>query len=123
MPEKYIRYNRRARDSESFYFISFFLDILRIYISNVIPIFPSPITPQPQPPSTRRLTLPPTHSHRKFCAFPHIREASLHRTRVFHTIGSGQCHPLLHRWVESWVSPRALIGWFSPWELWWCLVG
>ena len=28
-------------------------------------------------------------------------------------------HPLLHMWLEPWISPCVLFGWcFSPWELW-----
>jgi hypothetical protein len=28
-------------------------------------------------------------------------------------------HPLLHMWLEPWVPPCLLFGWwFSPWELW-----
>ena len=34
-------------------------------------------------------------------------------------IDARQCHPLLHMWLEPWVSPCVLCGWwFSPWELW-----
>jgi hypothetical protein len=30
-----------------------------------------------------------------------------------------QGHPVLHMWLEPWVSPCVLSGWlFSPWELW-----
>jgi len=44
--------------------------------------------------------------------------------RVFPPIDARQCHPSLHMWLESWVPPYALIGWwFNPWELWWGLVG
>jgi hypothetical protein len=58
-------------DSFSF----FLLDILCIYISNVIPIpgFPSrfPLLHPPSPASMRMLPLPPTYSHLTTLAFPY----------------------------------------------------
>jgi hypothetical protein len=34
-------------------------------------------------------------------------------------IDAQQGYPLLHMWLEPWVLPYVLFGWwFSPWELW-----
>jgi hypothetical protein len=62
------------------------LDILFIYISNVIPFpgFPS-ATPHPIPPppaSMKVLTHPPTHSYLTALAFPSTGALSLHRTNL-----------------------------------------
>jgi len=39
--------------------------------------------------------------------------------RVSPPIDAWQGHPLLHMWLEPWISSCVLFGWwFSPWELW-----
>jgi hypothetical protein len=39
--------------------------------------------------------------------------------RAFPLIDDKQGHPLLYMWLESWVPPCILFGWwFIPWELW-----
>ena len=39
--------------------------------------------------------------------------------RAFSPIYAQLGHPLLHMWLEPWVPPCVLFGWwFSPWELW-----
>jgi len=82
-----------------------------------------PISSSLPPASLRMLPLPPTHSNLNALALPYLEETSLHR-RNFPSIDAGQCHPLLHMWLESWIPPCVLISWlFSPWELWWSLVG
>ena len=66
---------------------NFLLDILFIYISNVIPFlsFPSQNTLfQPSPPtSMRELPHPTTHSCPTSLAFPNTGASSLHRTKGF----------------------------------------
>jgi len=69
-----------------------------------------------------------THSTTPFClpalAFPYTGAWSLHRTKGFSSLDAQQNDPLLHMWLEPWVAPCILFGWwFSSLELWWCLVG
>jgi hypothetical protein len=93
------------------------LDILWIYISNVIPFPTFPLeTPYTIPPtSVRMLPLPPTHSQFRALAFPYTGTSRLHRTKGF---SARQCHPLLHSQLEPSVPPCVFFGWsFSPWEL------
>jgi hypothetical protein len=54
---------------------------------------------------------PPWHS-------PTLRHRALTETRASPPIDVQQGHPLLHMWLEPWVPPCVLLGWwFSPWEL------
>jgi hypothetical protein len=63
----------------------FKLDILFIYISNVIPLFSFPSTNLlshlTSPASMRVLPYPPTHSHFTTLTFPYTGPSSLHRTK------------------------------------------
>jgi hypothetical protein len=66
-------------------FLIVLLDILFIYISNVIPFlgFPPEIPyPIPPPPASMRvLSNPPTHSHLPALAFPYTGALSFHKTK------------------------------------------
>jgi hypothetical protein len=68
-----------------YYFFYFLLDILFIYISNVIPFpsFPS-TNPLSHPPSPRLYegAPPPTHSYLTTLAFPYTGALSLHSHRT-----------------------------------------
>jgi hypothetical protein len=102
------------------------LDILFIYISNVIPFpgFPSG-SPYPIPPSLcfyEVLPYPSIHS-------PTPASPPWHSPTLGHQISTGprvsppidaqQGHSLLHMQLEPWVPPCVLFGWwFSPWESW-----
>ena len=88
-----------------FFFVlfCFLLDILCIYISNVIPFpgFPS---------RTPHHTFPPTHSHHTTLALPYTGESSLHRTK-----GPSSYWCLLHMQLEPWVLPCVpLVGGLVP---------
>jgi len=66
---------------------------------------PSPTHPLPP---TSPPWHPPTLGHQTFTG-----------PRPSPPIDAGQGHPLLHKQLEPWVHPCALLGWwFSPWELW-----
>jgi len=39
---------------------------------------------------------------------PYTRETRLHRTKVFHPIDAGQCHPLLYMRMKPWMPPYVL---------------
>jgi hypothetical protein len=95
------------------------LDILFIYISNVI-LFPD--TPPPEalytiPPLPLLLwgsspTYPPTPASLPWHSLGH---RAFTGPRASPPIDAQQGRPLLHMWLEPWV----LFGWwFSPWELW-----
>jgi len=90
------------------------LDILCICISNVIPFpsFPSR-TPLSHPSPT--YPLPPPRP-----GIPlHLGHLALTGPRVSFLTDAQQGHPLLHMWLEPWVAPCVLFGWwFSPLELW-----
>ena len=59
-------------------------------------------------PSTHPLLLSPTLEHWGFTG-----------PRASPAIDAQQSHPLLHMWIEPWVAPCVLFGWWiSPWELW-----
>jgi hypothetical protein len=61
----------------------------------------------------------PTHSYFLVLALPYSGASSTHRTKSLSSIDHQQGHLLLHMWVETWVPPCVLFGWwFSPWELW-----
>jgi len=101
------------------FLIWFFLDILCIYISNVILFSSSPIPPPPPPASMRMLQLLPTHSNLNIQALPYTGEMSLHRTKNSSSYWCCTMSSSVHMWLESWVPPHVLLGWwFSPWELW-----
>ena len=106
--------------SHTFFFL---LDILFIYMSNVIlfPGFPlgTPYPILPLPASMRVLPHPPTHSRLPALAFPYTVASSLSRPRASPPIDDRQGHPLLRMWLEPWITPCILFAWwFSPWELW-----
>jgi hypothetical protein len=100
-------------------FLFFFLDILCIYISNVFsfPGFPSGAA-YPIPPTLCFYKGAPSPTH----SFPTSRpwhSPTLGNWALASLIDARQCNPLLHMWLEPWVPPCILLGWwFSPWELW-----
>jgi hypothetical protein len=58
---------------------------------------------------------PPNHSHFSALAFPWHRAFT--RPRASPPIDVREDHPLLHMWMEPWVPPCVLLGWwFSPRE-------
>jgi hypothetical protein len=102
----------------------FFLDILFIYISNVIlfPRFPSgiPYPILPLPASMRVVPYPATH-------FPIPVSLPWHSATLGHWFSTGprasppidtiHDHVLLHMWLEPWIQPCIHVGWrLSPWE-------
>jgi hypothetical protein len=61
---------------------------------------------------------PPTHTHPPTApASLYSKASNLHVTRASPPIAVRQGHPLLHMYLEPWVSPGTLLGWWSrPWE-------
>ena len=53
-------------------------------------------------------------------AFPYTgEERPFAGPRASLPIDVQQSYPLLHMWLEPWVPPYVLFGWwFSPWKLW-----
>ena len=102
--------------------LSFFLlDILFIYISNVISFhgFPleTPYSILPLPASMRVLPHPSTHpptptSPPWHCPILRHRQA-LPGTRATPPTDVQQGHPLPHMWLGPWVPPCVLFGWWS----------
>jgi hypothetical protein len=99
------------------------LDILCIYISNVIPFpgFPSWLPLFSHFPNFYEGALSLTHP-----LSPHHPGIPLHweiwaftRPRASPPTDARQGHPLLHMLLEPWVPPCVLFSWwFSPWQLW-----
>jgi hypothetical protein len=96
----------------------FSLDILFIYISNVVPFPDSPLRTS----LSHSLSLcfykgasPLIHSLLPPC--PHIPlhwASSLYRTKGLSShCDAQQGHPLLHMQLEPWVSPCVLLGWWQ----------
>lgn len=42
---------------------------------------------------------------------PSLGKCAFMGPRAFPPIEAGQCHPVLHMWLESWVLSCVLIGW------------
>ena len=85
---------------------------------------PSP-TPIPHPLSPlpfacmRLLLHPPTLSCPTAPASPHAGASISPGPRASPPIAVRQGHPLLHMYLESWIPPCTLLGWWSsPWEHW-----
>ena len=108
----------------SFIFLSFFLIIPFVYISNDIPL-PFQLSPQkppiPQPPPS------PSPLPLWGCSLSHppLQYPAMlgHKTstgpRASPPIDVQQVHSHRHIRLEPWVPPCVLLGWwFSPWELW-----
>jgi len=102
--------------------VSFLLDILCIYISDVTPFLVSLSSILPPPASMRMLpSHPPTPTS---LASPTLGKWAFTGPRAFPPIDARQCHPLIHMQLEPWVPPCVLFGWwFSTQELWRGLVG
>jgi hypothetical protein len=109
--------------SEDFFLFFFKLDILFIYISNVIP-FPGFSSEDSLSYSTTPCfyeSAPHPTNHSYFTALPFLYNGAwnLHRTKGLSSHWCLQGHPLLHMWLEPWVPPCVFFGqWFSPWQLW-----
>jgi hypothetical protein len=57
-------------------------------------------------------TSPPWHSLT-------LGHGAFTESRAYLPIDAQLDHHLLHMWLEPWISPCVLFGWwFSPWELW-----
>ena len=100
--------------------IEFLLDILFIYISNLLPftILPSgnPI-PSPLPISMKVLPFPTTPDSPPWHS-PTLEHWAFIGPRASPLIDAQQDHPLLHIHLEQWFTPCVLFGWwFCPWEL------
>ena len=107
------------------YFFSFLLlAILFIYISNVNPLPGFKCIPFPRFPSPLPLLLwgcspthPPTPTSLPWYS-PTLRHQAFTGPRASPPTYVQKGHPLLHMWLEPWVPPCVLLGWwFSPWEL------
>jgi hypothetical protein len=76
-----------------------------------------PKTPLSHPPIPM-LTNPPTPTSLSWHS-PTLGQKAFTKPNATPLIGVLQGHPLLHMWLEVWVPPCALFGWwFSLWELW-----
>ena len=100
--------------------IEFLLDILFIYISNVLPftILPSgnPI-PSPLPISMKVLPFPTTPDSPPWHS-PTLEHWAFIGPRASPLIDAQQDHPVLHIHLEQWITPCVLFGWwFCPWKL------
>jgi len=89
----------------------------------------SPFSPLPAPSPLPQILWPCSYCHlptptSRSWNLPVLGKWAFRGPRAFPPIDDGQCHPLLHLWLVSWVPPCVLIGWwFRPWEVWWGLVG
>jgi len=102
------------------FFFFLFLYWIFIYISNVLsfPGFPQPIN-LPIPSATPCIyegAPPPIYP------LP-LLSLTWHSPTLGHEppllLMPNKTHPLLYTWLESWVPPCVLFGWwFCPWELW-----
>ena len=64
------------------------------------------------------LTNPPTPDYWPWHS-PILKHRTFTGPRASAPTDDGEDHPLLHMWLEPWVSPCVLFGWwFTPWELW-----
>jgi hypothetical protein len=102
--------------------ILFLLDILFIYVSNVITFHGSPLhgNPLSYPHSFcfHECFSPTTYSLLPTLTFPTWGHWAFIGPRVSSQINAQQGHPLLHMLLEPWVPPCGLFGWwYSPWEL------
>jgi hypothetical protein len=110
------------------------LDIFLIYISNVIPFPPQKYSLSH--PHLLLLTNPPTPASlsslfmKKFYSSYNstsqliisihwsIKPSQYQGSLLIH-VDVPQGYPLLHMWLELWVPPCVLFGWwFNPWKLW-----
>ena len=85
------------------------------------PFLVSPLeTPYPiLPPLTSMRVLPPLTQPPLPWHFPILGHRAFTGPRASPPIDVRQGHPLLPMWLEPWVLPCALFGWwFSFWELW-----
>jgi hypothetical protein len=78
-------------------------------------ISPFLISPTKTPyPISSSITHQTTHSH-----FPVLGYQAFTRPRASPLINVPQGQPLLHMWLEPWVPPCVVFGWwFIPWEFW-----
>ena len=103
------------------FFFIFLLDILFVFISNVIP-FPSfssskPLSHLPPTSFMTVLPYPPIHSCLTTLSFHYT--GAFTGPRVSLPIHARLSHHLLNMQLEPWVPPCVLFGWwFNPWGLW-----
>jgi hypothetical protein len=94
-----------------FFFVGYFLCLhFKWYILSWLPL--------QKPPTLLLLT-----NARTPTSWPWHSTTQGHRVftgwRTSHHIDDWQGHPLLYMWLEPWIPPRVLFGWwFSPWEFW-----
>jgi hypothetical protein len=106
-------------------FFSFFFNwIFSLFILQMLSPFPVPPHPKtpypisPLPASMRMFPHLPTPASPPW-HFPTLGRQAFTGPRTSPPIDARQGHPLLHMWLEPWVPPCVLFGWwFSPWELW-----
>ena len=106
------------------FFFPFKLDIFLYLQFKCYPLSRSP-TPKLPIPSPLPLLLwgcspthPPTPTSLPWHS-PTLGHGVFTGPRASPLIDVWQGHPLLHMWLEQWVPPCVLFGWwFSPWELW-----
>jgi hypothetical protein len=100
------------------------MDILSIYISNVIPFPNSPsLKPLSHPPSPCFYEVVLPTSRPTLASLPYYSPILGHRVftqpRTSSPIDARQGHPLLHIQLEPRLPPCILLGWrFTPCELW-----
>jgi hypothetical protein len=95
----------------------FLLDILFIYISNIIPFpsFPSENPISTPPPPAPQLT----HTHSQSWHYPILGHRTFTRPRASPPMDDRLGHPLLYIQLESQVPPCVFFDWwFSSKELW-----
>jgi hypothetical protein len=99
------------------FFILFLLIIPFIYISNDIPLHGYPSTIQVPYPTTSLSSLP----FASMRVLPHLSRHHQTSTgpRASPPIAARHGYPLLHMYLEPWIPPGTLLGWWSsPWEHW-----
>jgi hypothetical protein len=74
------------------------------------------------PPKTSYpITSPPIHQPTHSCFQPWYSPTLGHKAFIGPRapVDNQQSYPQIHMWLEPWVPPCVLFGWwFSPWELW-----
>jgi hypothetical protein len=92
----------------------FLLDIFFIYISNFIPFPLLPTENPPMPSPLLLLTNPPTPAFLSWHSST-LGHQAFRGPRASALTDVPQGHALLHMWLEPWVPPRVLFGWwFGP---------
>jgi len=103
-----------------FFFLSFYWIFSLLTFQMLSPFSVSPLeTPyhiSPPPDSMRVLPQPLTPTSSPW-HFPTLGHWAFTGSRAFPPTDARQVHPLVHMWLEPWVSPCVLFGWrLRPWE-------